>query len=74
MPPITNFQEQEWVRQLPQELGDRKLRLLLAGACRLAFRDMHNVEPEVFLAVETLERFADTGKTKGALREFQKWY
>lgn len=72
--PITSFQEQEWVRQLPQELGDRKLRLLLAGACRLAFRDLPNTEPEVFLAIETLERFADTGKTKGALREFQKGY
>ncbi len=72
--PITCFKEQDWVRQLPQELGDRKLRLLLAGACRLAFRDMPNIEPEVFLALETLEKFADTGKTKSALREFQKAY
>lgn len=71
---ITSYRQQEWVRKLPEELGERKLRLLLAGACRLAFRDMPNIEPEVFLALETLERYADTGKTKAALREFQKAY
>jgi hypothetical protein len=71
---ITSYKQQEWVRNLPEELGERKLRLLLAGACRLAFRDMPNIEPEVFLALETLERYADTGKTKAALREFQKSY
>lgn len=67
--PITSFKYQEWIWKLPEELGDRKLRLLLAAACRLAFRDKPT---EASLAIETLERFADTGKTKGALREFQK--
>jgi hypothetical protein len=39
---ITSTKQQEWVRQLPQELGDRKLRLLLAGGCRYVLRTRLN--------------------------------
>lgn len=72
--PIGGHLHENWIRRLSEELGDRKLRLLLAGVCRLAYRDQRKVEPEILIALETLERFADTGKTKRALRDLQKGY
>lgn len=71
---IWHWQHQDWLRRLPQELGPRKLRLLLAGCCRNAFEprgQQYGIEREVDHALQTLERFADTGKTKKALREAQ---
>lgn len=73
--PIWSAKQQEWVRTLPEELGLRKLRLLLVGGCRLAFEPRKaRLEREVLDAFEAIERFADTGKTKAALLGFQKTF
>lgn len=69
---ITDWQQQDWLRGLPAELGPRKVRLLLAACCRAIFRTRPNPEPEVLQALDTLERFADTGKGKTALLNAQK--
>jgi hypothetical protein len=70
--PISNEKQQAWVRELPRELGERKLRLLLAAACRYALQKEPTLTPAVVDALDLLERFADTGKTKKALRDFRR--
>jgi hypothetical protein len=72
--PIWSVEQQEWVAKLPAELGERKFRLLLAGALRQAFAGPDALEPEVADALQILERFADTGKSKQALRGLRKKY
>jgi hypothetical protein len=69
---IWDWQQQGWLQRLPGELGARKVRLLLAACCRSAFQPRKDLEPEVVRALEALECFADTGKSKTALREAQR--
>jgi hypothetical protein len=69
---IWDWQQQDWLRQLPDQLGPRKVRLLLAACCRHSFEPRQDLEPEVVLALQTLERFATTGKSKAALRQAQR--
>ena len=68
---IWDWQQQDWLKQAAS-LGPRKVRLLLAACCRHSFAPRKDLEPEVVQALEALERFADTNKTKAALREAQR--
>lgn len=69
---IWDWKQQDWLRDLPDQIGERKVRLLLAACCRYSFQPRSGLEKEVTAALEALERFADTGKTKTALRSAQK--
>jgi hypothetical protein len=69
---IWDWQQQDWLQRLPDELGARKVRLLLAACCRSAFQPRKDLEPEVVQALDALERFADTDKSKTALRDAQR--
>lgn len=64
-------QQEAWLRQLPDKLGERKLRLLLAACCRDALRASGNLQREILEALAALEQFADTGKSKTSLRNAQ---
>lgn len=63
---------EKWVRRVSAELEERKYRLLLAACCRFIFEAVRRPEVEVPDAMDVLERFADTGKTKTAMREMQR--
>ena len=61
---------QERTRQLQHDLGPRKFRLLLAACCRHAYHHASRGSwKEQAQAIELLEKLADTGKGKTALRE-----
>jgi hypothetical protein len=69
---ILHEETQQWLAQLPQELGERKYRLLLAACCRYVFQRKVKLPGDVAEALELLESFADTGKGKTALRDFRR--
>ncbi len=63
----------DWsLSSLPRQISKRQLRLLLAGCSRHLFANRKPLEREVIGALEALEQFADTGKTKAALKEAQR--
>ncbi|NUQ62108.1 MAG: acyl carrier protein [Pirellulales bacterium] len=72
--PISSKSQQAWKNQLPQELGERRLRLLLAAAVRHSFAEEHRITPTVNEAFDLLHRYADTGESKKQLRDFRRAY
>lgn len=71
---IQSDEQREWVRQLPAQLGEHKLRLFLARACKYAFEPQGKMEHGVVGALAALERFADTGESKRALRDLRRQF
>lgn len=77
-PPLPAHHEQnqdsdDWsLSSLLRQLSKRQLRLLLAACCRHLFANQNPFEREATGAIEALEKFADTGKTKTALKESQR--
>ena len=69
---ITRHISDDWGREQYEELGDRQFRLLLAGGCRHSFRS--DLRASVKDALETLEAYADTGKTRTALRKVRQTF
>src|SRR5262249_35010443 len=69
---IWDWQQQDWLKKVAAELGPRKVRVLLAACNRHSFQPRKDLEPEVVTALDMLERFADTGKTKKDLRAAQQ--
>lgn len=63
---------QERTRQIHQDLGPRRFRLLLAACCRHACRQAFQgfSWKDQAQAIEVLEEVADTGKGKASLRDF----
>jgi len=61
--------QQNWMWDLPARLGPRRLRLLLAGGCRLALQPDRKPEFDLVDVLETLEKYADTEKNKSALEK-----
>ena len=70
----------DWIGELPARLGPRKLRLLVGAWCRnMLEAELAKLPPDtsglehlkrtVRTSLETHDRFADTGKTKAALKE-----
>lgn len=72
--PISSKTQQAWKNQLPKELGERRLRLLLAAAVRHSFTEERRITPAVKEAFELLYRYADTGESKKELRDFRRAY
>ncbi|HKB04597.1 MAG TPA: hypothetical protein VKD90_20405, partial [Gemmataceae bacterium] len=56
-----------WATQICDRLGERRSRLFVSACCRGYCKEP--VPAEVAEALETYDRYADTGKTKAALRE-----
>src|SRR5262249_31086758 len=77
-------QDRPWLQALPERLGPRKFRLLLSAWCRdltvpwldkALGRDKQlceEVKGTYLAALEVSDRFADTGKSKTALKEARK--
>jgi hypothetical protein len=72
--------DREWVRGLPEQLGLRKLRLLAGAWCRRLLEaelekvrskssSLAHLERWTESALEASDRYADTGKTKAALKQ-----
>lgn len=72
--PISSKTQQAWKNQLPKELGERRLRLLLAAAVRHTFHEERRITPAVEEAFDLLLRYADTGESKKELRDFRRVY
>jgi hypothetical protein len=72
-----------WVEGLPEQLGPRRFRLLAHAWCRLLLEpalekalDKHpsavNVQRRVLAAIDVADFYADTGKTKEAMKQALK--
>jgi len=58
-----------WVRDLASRIGDRRYRLLLAGACRYALDEFDLTRKEVVDALGAFEEWAETGTRETAVRD-----
>jgi hypothetical protein len=76
-------EDHPWIQRLPEQLGARRFRLLLSAWCRdltvpwldKALPDKRlreDVKGTYLAALEVSDRFADTGKSKTALKEARR--
>ncbi len=65
----TSWVPEEWVKEFARKMGERRFRLLLAGACRYLFYHPRGfMRKEAEDGLRAFEHFVDTGKNKSTVR------